>query len=189
MKIITPITPDIITADGLSYRDPVGVYEGISRKDISQQGMILQTPASSGFSSMDLADWLPYAASAYRCSPDIKDYVLVPVVAMPSDLPNRNGMGFPLMELRAWSTDAGMIAYQTFKGKPVFVEHQNSDPTKAIGVIADTSLTVIRGFGDGKLWKLLLLLAIDRTKDLSTAGRVLKREVNTYSMGDRKSVV
>ncbi len=140
-----------------------------------------QTPSS--FQTLQFADWLPAAAPALNISRNAQDYVLVPVIAMPSDLPNRNGVAFPLQALKEWSTDQGMLAYQTFRGKPVHVEHDNQDPTKAVGVIVDTAMLPMQGFGGGKLWKLLLLLAIDRSKDPITAGNVLSGRVNSYSMG------
>jgi hypothetical protein len=39
------------------------------------------------------------------------------------------------------------------------------------------------GYGSGKVWKLLELLAIDRSKDPVLARKVLDGEYNTYSMG------
>lgn len=137
----------------------------------------------AGFQSMDFASWLPFCAKEYHISSDVQDYVLVPVIAMPTELPNRNGVGFPLKELAKWNTDHGCIAYETWRGKPAYIEHDNQDPTKAIGVIIDTALRPLTGFSNNLVWKLLMLVAIDRTKNPALAARILSGELNTYSMG------
>lgn len=138
---------------------------------------------------------LPAIAKAYNISPNPKDYFFRPVPAIISDIPNRNGVGFPLSALLEWNTQQGRLGYATWRGKPMFEEHgkyhpdpENPDPRLAIGVIADVSLRPLRGFGNNRLWKVLMLAAIDRTatdkthtKDL--VGMVERGEVNTYSMG------
>lgn len=45
---------------------------------------------------------------------------------------NKNHDGWPAAELKK--------AYKTFVGKPIFVDHHNSDPTKARGVVVDAAL-------------------------------------------------
>ncbi len=142
-----------------------------------------ETAAEFTGNQLDFANWLPFAAEKYHISKNPDDYILVPVLSIPSDLPNRNGVAFPLSELLDWSVDDGMQAYRTFNGKPVFVEHQNSDPTTAIGVIVDTSLKPIQGFGRNRLWKLVKLLAIDRDKGYEHAEGLLNGTDNTFSMG------
>lgn len=72
---------------------------------------------------LDAPSWLPFAAERYNISPDIRDYVIMTVPIMPSDLPNRNNVAFPYSQLTAFNTDSGMIAYKTWKGKPMHVEH------------------------------------------------------------------
>lgn len=62
-------------------------------------------------------------------------------------------------------------------------EHDNEDPTKAIGVILDTSFQKVKGYGGGKVWKVMGLLAIDKTKNPEIARKVLEGKINTYSMG------
>lgn len=132
---------------------------------------------------LDLSTWLPYAAKKYEISPDIRDYFFVPVITIPSDLPNRNGVAFPLKTLVEFNVDQGQQAYKTFKGKPVHYEHRNQNPKEAYGVIADAFLRKMEGYGNGKVWKLLELLAIDRTKYPAIAQKILDREMNSYSMG------
>lgn len=132
---------------------------------------------------LDVSTWLRQAAPHYHISPDIRDHVIVPVVTIPADLPNRNGAAFPLNALMEFLPDEGMLAYQTFKGKPTYYEHKNTDITKAKGVIIDTFLRPMVGFGNGKQWKLVKLLSFDRTKDSQLCDRILKGDINTYSMG------
>lgn len=140
---------------------------------------------STGFEA-----WLPFAAKAYELSSDPNDYIFRPIPAIISDYPNRNGVGFPASELARWSTDGGCQAYRTWIGKPMHSEHgnwhpdpNNPDPTKAIGVIVDVAMTPLTGFADNKLWKVLMLGAIDRTKDVKRAKRIEDGKLNTYSMG------
>lgn len=132
---------------------------------------------------LDFVQWLPAAAREYVISANPLDYVLTPVLTIPSDLPNRNCVGFPLKELLKFNVEAGRLTYKTFIGKPVHIEHDNEDPRKAIGVIVDAVLRPTSSYGDGKMWRLFKLLAIDRTKNPELARKILARELNTYSMG------
>ncbi len=81
--------------------------------------------------TLDITTWLPFAAKKYNISPDINDYIILPVFTIPTELANRNGVAFPLKSLLEFNTEQGMQAYKTFKGKPTFYEHNNSDHTKA----------------------------------------------------------
>lgn len=125
-------------------------------------------------------EWLPFAAEVYETSKNIKDYFLVPTIIMPSDLPNRNGAAFPLGELTAFSEDIGDLAYRGWRGKPVHVEHQNTNPKIAIGAVADVSMRPLK---NTSLWKVITLLAIDRTKRPDITGEILAGRRNNYSMG------
>lgn len=133
--------------------------------------------------ALDFETWLPFSSSHYHISSNPSDYILVPVVAMPSDLPNRNSAAFPLSELIKFDPELGMQAFKTWKGKPTFLEHRNDDITKAYGVIADSSLRKLNGWSDGKVWKLLLLLAFDRSKHSDVTDKISSGEFNSYSMG------
>lgn len=132
---------------------------------------------------LDFQTWLPFASKTYQISPDPKDYVAVPVIIMPSDLPNRNGVAFPLQELIRWDPEVGRQSYKTWKGMPTYSEHDNEDYTKARGVIADSLLRKLVGFNNGKLWKVLLFLTFDRSKYPDVANRILTGQTNSYSMG------
>lgn len=132
---------------------------------------------------MDFGQWLPYCSPHYHISPDPKDFVLVPVIIMPSDLPNRNGVAFPLSELVKFNPELGVQAFKTWKGKPTHLDHKNEDITKAYGVIVDSSLRKLVGFNEGRLWKVLAFLAFDRSKHADLCQRILEGDINSYSMG------
>jgi hypothetical protein len=121
------------------------------------------------------------AAEYYDLSKNIADYYLKPVPIIWSDLPNRNGVGFPLEELTAWNKKKGCMAYKGWTGQAVRVEHDWNGP--AIGLIPDVSLRKLTGFAQGNLYKVTTLLAIDRTKDPVIAGKVESGKINSFSMG------
>lgn len=162
--------------DAARTKSIVTAGDGLDVKDSGAQALL-------GSHHLDFGGWLPAAAREYHISPSVADYVLTPVLTIPTDLPNRNCVGFPLRELLKFNVDDGMLAYKTFVGKPVHIEHDNQDPTKAIGVIVDAVLRPTEGYGGGKMWRLFKLLAIDRTKNVERARKIIARELNTYSMG------
>lgn len=134
--------------------------------------------------SLDFKTWLPFAAKTYHISPHIESYVLRPMPLMPSDLPNRNGIGFQLQELVKYQPPP--ISRQVFKawtGTPVHYEHENEDCTTALGVVLDTALSQIKSFGNGRFWKVMGLVAVDKNKYPDIAQRMLDGRLNTGSMG------
>lgn len=131
---------------------------------------------------LDSPRTLPAFAELYNISADIKDYVMIPVVIMPSDLPNRNKVGFPMAELAKANPDTGTLAYQTWVNKPTFVEHDNRDYTKAKGIILSSAMRLIKGV-EGDLWKVIVLATFDRTRDPVLANDILTKKRNAYSMG------
>lgn len=177
---------------GEQILNPLDLHKELKsgRMEITASGLAVQNSVNEELSQgsmLDITTWLRQAAPHYHISNDIRDFVLVPVVTIPSDLPNRNGVGFPLTSLTEFIPEAGMLSYQTFKGKPTYYEHKNDDITQAKGVIADTHLRRLMGYGQDRVWKLLKLLAYDRSKDEVLATRILSRDpsrrINTYSMG------
>jgi hypothetical protein len=126
--------------------------------------------------------WLPIASEALNISKQMKDYILVPVISMPSDLPNRNQQAFPYTELTRWTVDAGCPMYKTWIGKPTFLEHNNKDPSQAKGIIMSSIMRPIE-HSSGDIWKLIKLLAFDRNRDPVLANQILTGEMNSYSMG------
>ena len=123
--------------------------------------------------------WLPRAAAYHGLSKDINDYILVPVPAMITDIPNTNGDSVSLSEFLRWNPDQKQMAYKTWEGAPMYVEHQHK-PEWVRGLILGTYMRPTPFEG---VQKLVMLAAMDRTRDPVRVGRVLKRELNTYSMG------
>ena len=133
---------------------------------------------------LDYETWLPYAAKLYRIDPDIKNYYLVTVPICPSDIPNRNGIGFPLAELLKFQAPpVARMAYKAWSGCPVHYEHANEVHEDAYGVILDTHMHQIKGFASDKLWTVMGMLAIDKNKYPEIARRIKEKDLNTYSMG------
>jgi hypothetical protein len=140
--------------------------------------------ASSVLQHLDFATWLPYASKIYEISPDIRAYVLATIPICPSDIPNRNGIGFPLAELLKFQPPpVARQSYKAWTGCPMHYEHKNEIHEDAYGVIFDTAMRPIKGYGGGKLWKVMGLIGIDRTKYPEMARRVMENDINTYSMG------
>ena len=127
--------------------------------------------------------FLPFAAEHYHISPNIRDYILVPIPAMFSYLPNTNGDSLTTEELTSFKPDIGRLMYKTFQGMPTCYEHSNKDLTKARGIIFDAFLRKVVGFGAGRVYKLVLLLGFDRTKDAQLTNDILTRKSNAYSVG------
>lgn len=139
--------------------------------------------ASEITSKIDIS-WLPFAAKTYKISANLNDYVIVNIPICPSDIPNRNGVAFPLSELIAYQPPPiARLTYKAWTGCPVHLEHDNEDHEKAIGVIFDTSLRVMKGYGNGKHYVVYGLIGIDKTKDPQTAQKFLSGEMDTGSMG------
>lgn len=160
---------------------PVDVHrEKISTREIKT---FVANVTNGQAQALDAYFWLPAAAEQYDLSRNLKDYVIVPnVPIILSDVPNTNGVAFPREELLKFRAAAGRLAYHTFKGKPCFVEHQNSDVSKACGVILDCYVAPITGYGKS-LVKVVELLAFDRYKNSALAEDILARRKNCYSMG------
>jgi hypothetical protein len=134
--------------------------------------------------NLDYTTWLPFAAKTYNISPDIRDYILIPVPICPSDIPNRNGIGFPLQELVKFQPPpVANQAYKAWSKCPIHYEHKSDIHEDAYGVILDTSLHKISGYGLGKLWKVMGLAAVDKTKNPEMARRILEKDIDTWSMG------
>ncbi|MDE1906962.1 MAG: hypothetical protein KGH75_10995 [Rhodospirillales bacterium] len=168
--------------------DAVGP-QGFEIFDAPNQGKRLIS--ASGNTSLldaarDLTDnakfWLPIAAEKLNISKDIKDYILTPVISMPSDLPNRNGQAFPYTELTAWCIDGGAPMYKTWIGKSAYKEHANDDPWQSKGVIVECMMRPIENTS-GNIWKVVKLIAWDRTKDPMLVNDILANKRNCYSMG------
>jgi hypothetical protein len=151
-----------------------GVGEGKSVTDMDASSIV----------SLDFQTWLPFAAKTYHISPDPHDYFIKPMIMMPTDIPNRNGISFPLAELVKFQPPPmNRQVYKSWVGTPIHIEHASEDCTTAIGVVIDTALRKIKGYGNDAHWKVFGLLAIDKTKDPAMAQKLISGEINTGSMG------
>lgn len=130
----------------------------------------------------EVQQWLPLAAETYKISPNIKDYVVVPLIIFPSDLVNRNSVAFPYDELMKFNPHRGMPTYKTWRGMPTFIEHNHNDYEQAKGIIFDTYIKKIPDV-IGDIYKVIALCGFDRKKDPALAARILAKKATTYSMG------
>lgn len=126
---------------------------------------------------------LPFAARELEISADPRDYLIHPVPILYSDLPNRNGFAFPLTELVKWNVSMGRQAFKCWSGMPMYKEHKSDDHKKALGMVIDTRLLKIQGYGKGLFWKVMALAAVDRNKDPELAERMEQGLLGSYSMG------
>lgn len=143
------------------------------------------TPQQTGFSKsiqIDTNYWLAQAAEQYNISKKLEDYLITPVIAVISDLPNTNGDAFSKRELLAFNPEAGMLAYQTFKGKPCHEDHINKDYSIAKGIILDVDILPLKTHS-GNHVKLIHLAAFDRGRDARLCNEIASKRRNTYSMG------
>lgn len=176
-----------VYADCESYGHAIDVHKEFKAKNLSRsKGHIVtannQTVLNQLTPVIDWESWLPSAAAAYNISPDPRDYVLLPTIICPADIPNRNGVAFPLTELTKWNLDSHQPVYKSWRGCPTFSEHDNQDNSKARGVVIDAILRKATSF-QGEVYKVFGLAAFDRSKYPEVARRLLNRETTTVSMG------
>lgn len=158
--------------------DPIDIHRELKRKNIEIRSNKISDPTSLT-SSFDLG-WLSFASKSYHISDNIKDYIMVAVVILTTNTPNRNGVGFLANNIAEYNVVHGRQYYKTWKGKPTFYEHKSAVPAEANGVILDVFLKQI---GNSGFWKIINYLAFDRTKYESLIKRVISKDVTTYSMG------
>ena len=79
------------------------------RKPIEESKPIELFKNADILNELDWKTWLPFAAKPYHISPNPDDYVIVATPIIPSDLPNRNGVGFPLNQLLKFDPVTGEI--------------------------------------------------------------------------------
>lgn len=126
--------------------------------------------------------WLESAASVYNISPNVQDYVIVPVIMFPSGLPNRNAVAFKLKALGRFDPELGCLGYETWNRKPTFYNHENDDHTKAFGTVFDTRMLPMSRT-NGRVWKTVALAGFDRNRNPELANNILTGEYSGYSMG------
>lgn len=174
----------VVTADCPYSTEPIDCYEVSKGNETIAKRSAIQADAMDSMQQafIEAKSWLPFAAEQYNISANLKDYLTVPVIIMPSCLPNRNGVAFPFKELSKFNVEHGTIAYNTWRGKPTFADHVNSDPSAAKGVILSTAFRPIKTT-NGRLWKVIALCAFDRSRDAMLANDILTRKRTEYSMG------
>lgn len=172
------------TADVQGSLPPLELHKGKDAVvEYASQHNISRASSEQLYSTIvNAPKWLPYSSSIYHTSANVKDYFTVPTIIMPTDLPNRNGTAFPLTELAKFDPEIGNHAYMGWIGKPVYIEHDNLDYTKAIGAVVDVAMRKIDN-ANGGLYKVIALMAIDRTKNPKIANDILSGRRRNYSMG------
>lgn len=133
-----------------------------------------------GFNKPVDVSWLSRASSVYEISPNIKDYVVVPVGVITAGIPNRNCQGFCLEDLTEFSPDNGCLRYKTFIGKPTHIDHQSDFIEKAKGVNLDASVVYVPKYNVAKI---VVLSAFCRQKDPKLANDIFTGKRKNYSMG------
>lgn len=166
--------------------DAVGAYtpvEGFKLEESRQHFIKADLIDDVKGSLLNAQATLPYFAELYNISAKLSDYVLVPVVIMPSDLPNRNRIAFPREELLRPSNQTRCLGYETWTNGITAVDHINKDyKNHSKGVIFDSYLKPIKN-SVGNLLKVVCLCGFDRTRDPMLVNAILTGQRNSYSMG------
>ncbi len=153
-----------------------------ANKKATKEGIKLSKKQAGGaFRDVRTGLWLERAAASYNISADINDYILVPVPAIITSVPNTNGDSVSLNQLTTFMPEYGTLSYKTWIGKPCFVEHDHNDITKAKGIILDAYMVPLQK--SPNFAKLVFLQAYDRTKDPHLVKNIISKAVDTYSMG------
>lgn len=172
------------TADVVGVLPPVELHRGKDSIVEYATKHNLPTEASEQLYStiVNAPKWIPAASEVYKTSSDVRDYFTVPTIIMPTDLPNRNLSAFPREELIKFDPEIGDHAYRGWIGKPVYTEHDNMDYTKSLGAVVDVAMRPINGVA-GDIWKVIALMAVDRTKNPKISNDILTGRRKNYSMG------
>jgi hypothetical protein len=170
----------------------IRIFSSSKKKEPMKISMFASVPSeveqkelaeSSRFSSEEFARKLNFLADVYKISSNPDDYFMKPVIMFHTDMPNRNGYVFPTDSMVEWNPDRHMIAYETWKYAPLHIEHKSEDPTKAIGIIADVIFKKALGVCNDKIYKVIALAAVDRTKNPGYTSKIESGEYNSWSMG------
>jgi len=82
-----------------------------------------------------------------------------------------------------WPVDQIKKSYKTFVGRPIYVEHNNSDPERARGVILDAvyrETKLASGIIDGSVY---CLMEVDAVTFPKLANAIMEGSLNAVSMG------
>ena len=124
-------------------------------------------------------DLISAVAKVYNLSPNIDDYVFPIPRAVTADEPNANGDRFTDDELTRFSNLHRCQVYQTFRNDPLHIEHVAFDPKAARGFLPDVYYTL----ADPNDKHVLVVAAVDTTKDVPFATGILDGSINKFSMG------
>lgn len=83
----------------------------------------------------------------------------------------------------AWPVDQIKKSYKTFVGRPIYVEHNNSDPDRARGVILDAvyrESKLASGITDASVY---CLMEVDAQSFPKLANAIMEGQLNAVSMG------
>jgi hypothetical protein len=162
----------------------VSVFEACKLEALRGAGKVRLAGAGLYTGQLDVS-YLQFCSQAYEISADPRDYVIVDLPIVESDIPNRNMDAFPYQELTSFNTVVGAPVWRTFCWKPTFADHQNQDPKTAKGVIFDSLMKRV-----GKTQHIVRILAgFDRGKDPKLVADILSGKRNAYSMGALASYV
>ena len=173
-----PVYTEYASSDQASTETPISMFD-VMRTGNMPEGVTQKRAVARKL--LDVDDWLPFAAEAYNISPALKDMIVIPTTIFLTDIPNSNLAAFPFEEMSAWNSNAGDISYRTWARKACFREHANSDPSKAAGVILDSSMRSVPNFV-GNLSRVVLLAAWDRSRYPDLA-KILLAGRSGFSMG------
>jgi len=172
----------IILGDAYNSTNTIELYKQNRKTSILEELHKRTTITASAMDSsynapIDLS-WVKFAAGHYNISPNLKDYIVVRIPALTSDIPNRNMQGFMTKTLFEFDPEYGCQRYKTFMGRPVCKNHNNKNLRDAQGIVVDVSVVPVPKY---KVVKVFLLALIDRTK--CTIVDSVLRFGGVYSMG------
>lgn len=172
----------LATFSGQAAARAIDGHSLLRQRGREQQDWALATARACANTQRLHFDWLKQQAQVFCVSPDLSDYIIIPVATVVSSLPNINGDAIAAADMLEYNPMFMMPAYRTLVGKGTYHEHKdNLVPQKASGLILDAYVRRLPRFRDRLL--LIELLAWDRQKNPLLARAILNRELNSYSVG------
>ena len=156
----------IILGDAVNSTHTIELYKKNRKtsilEEINKKRTILKANEIDGqyCSPIDLS-WVPFATGHYNISPDLRDYIVVRIPALTSEIPNRNMQALSSTSLVSFDPEYARQRYQTYIGRPVCCEHNNKNLKDSQGIVVDATLFPVPHY---KLLKVMVLALIDRTK-------------------------
>lgn len=126
---------------------------------------------------LDINGAIQLVADKYKLSKNPDDYVYIVVTALHANVPNDNGDCFSLEELERFDEKLGCRVYETFIGKPHFIEHMQNG--EVYGFVLDSHLEKPK---NGEPY-VELVVAVDTKKNPIYGMLVKNGKIKTYSMG------